>query len=62
MPGGAGAARAGEHAAEGVIAKAAKDFLRDASGPAGRDGIAATGRQAIPAGAGDAVRTVAAMQ
>jgi hypothetical protein len=36
MVGGGAAARGGEHAAEGIIAKAAQSTLRDAVGPTGR--------------------------
>jgi hypothetical protein len=47
VAGGEAAARAGEHAAQGIIAKAAKDVLRDAEGPA----AAAAGRDAAGAAA-----------
>lgn len=42
MPGGEAAARAGEHAAEGIIAKAAKSSLRDAESVAERTAMSAT--------------------
>lgn len=50
MAGEAAAARAGEHVAEGIVARAAKDVLRDAVGAGGEAGA----RDAERAGAGDA--------
>jgi len=61
MVGGGGAARAGEHAAEGIIAKAAKSVLRDAEGAAGksaaRDAESAAARDTTRVAESDLART-----